>query len=135
MLIAAGHARTAQRLRLDHVHAHWANYPALAAWVIRRLTGIPYSFTPHAHDIFTDQSNLGRLIDDAAFVVTISDYNRFFLGRYASNGTPLPLVRYGIDLEKFVHDPQAAARRAARCARCAWPPSRSRRVTRCCSRR
>lgn len=106
VLIAAGHARTAQRLRVEHIHAHWANYPALAAWAIGRLTGIPYSFTPHAHDIFTDQSNLGRLIDDAAFVVTISDYNRFFLRRYGRADTPMPLVRYGIDTEKFAYDPK-----------------------------
>jgi glycosyltransferase involved in cell wall biosynthesis len=106
VLAATGHARTAQALRLDHLHAHWANYPALAALAMRRLVGVTYSFTPHAHDIFTDQSNLGRLIDDAAFVVAISDYNRFFLGRYRRTDTPLPVVRYGIDTEHFAHDPR-----------------------------
>jgi glycosyltransferase involved in cell wall biosynthesis len=106
VLIATGHAREALRLRVDHVHAHWANYPALAAWAIRRLTGIPYSFTPHAHDIFTDQSNLGRLIADAEFVVAITDYNRFFLRRHGPAATPMPLVRCGIDLDAFAYDPK-----------------------------
>jgi hypothetical protein len=40
----------ARRMAADgvtHVHAHFANHPAAAAFVIRRLVGIPYSFTAH----------------------------------------------------------------------------------------
>jgi glycosyltransferase involved in cell wall biosynthesis len=98
--VAACHARDLERLGVEHVHAHWATYPAFAAWTCRRLTGIPYSFTPHAHDIFIDRSNLGRLTRDAAFVVAISEYNRAFLRPYAGE-TPLPVVRYGLEVDRY----------------------------------
>jgi glycosyltransferase involved in cell wall biosynthesis len=104
--VAAHHARTLERLGVEHVHAHWATFPALAAWTVRRLTGIPYSITPHAHDIFIDQAGLGRLVDGAAFVVAISEYNRAFLRRFGSGRTPVPVVRYGIDVDRYAFRPR-----------------------------
>ncbi|PON13690.1 hypothetical protein C2W62_33010 [Candidatus Entotheonella serta] len=38
---AALYARRMQALNIDHIHAHWATHPTLAAYVIRMLTGIP----------------------------------------------------------------------------------------------
>jgi len=35
-----------------HVHADWANGPATAAWAASRLSGLPFSFTGRAGDIF-----------------------------------------------------------------------------------
>ncbi len=61
---------------VSHVHAHFANHPTVAALVIHRLLGIPFSFTAHAHDIYVDQHMLAQKVHAAAFVVAISDYNR-----------------------------------------------------------
>jgi len=63
------------------VHAHWATHPALAAWVIRRLTGTPYSVTVHAHDLYVDRSMLARKLTEAGAVVTISDFNSRLIER------------------------------------------------------
>ena len=96
--IAAAHARALAGLGLQHLHAHYATYPALAAWLCRRLTGITYSFTVHAHDLFVDRSNLARKVADARFVVAISDYNRMALAPLGGGGeTPVHVVRCGID--------------------------------------
>jgi glycosyltransferase involved in cell wall biosynthesis len=99
--LAAAHARRFRRARVDHVHAHFANYPTLAAWVAHRLAGVPYSFTPHAHDLFVHQAMLARKAADAAFVVAISDYNRRFLLEQAGPEISVPIVRYGIDPARF----------------------------------
>jgi colanic acid/amylovoran biosynthesis glycosyltransferase len=100
--IAAGHARTMRRIGAEHVHAHFANYPALAAWLAGRLLDVPYSVTAHAHDLFVDQSNLRRLVDDAAFFATISEYNRAFISRLGvSGGTPIEVVHCGVDLDRL----------------------------------
>ena len=72
----AHYAREIERLDCDHVHCHFANHPALAGFVIRRLTGTPYSFTAHGSDLHVDRTMLAEKVDDAAFVVAISDYNR-----------------------------------------------------------
>lgn len=100
--IAAQHAISARTGGVDHLHAHYATYPALAAWVASRLTGIPYSFTAHAHDLYVDQSMLERKVADADFVVAISDFNRAFLRDYGGDRvTPVHVVRCGIDADAY----------------------------------
>jgi glycosyltransferase involved in cell wall biosynthesis len=63
----------------DHIHAEFAGHPATAAWVIHRLTGIPFSVSCRAHDIFRTQRLLAEKLGAAAFVRTISRYGRDFL--------------------------------------------------------
>ena len=71
-----GMARDIERLGIQHVHAHFANHPALAALAIHRLTGIPYSFTAHGSDLHVDRRMLPEKVREAAFVLTVSRYNR-----------------------------------------------------------
>ena len=78
---AAVLARRMEARGIRHVHAHWATHPALAAFVVQALTGIGYSFTAHAHDLYLDRSMLGRKIGAARFVVTISRFNRALIER------------------------------------------------------
>ena len=106
--LAAGHARAARIARLDHVHAHFATYPALTAWLIRRLTGVPYTFTAHAHDIFVQQAGLRRRCDEAAAVIAISDYNRGFLIDHGAAADRVVVVRCGVDPERYSFRPRAA---------------------------
>jgi glycosyltransferase involved in cell wall biosynthesis len=105
--VAAAHARALREDPVDHIHAHFASYPALSAWVCGRLTGIPYSFTAHAHDIFVQQCFLGRKIDDADFVAAISEYNIAFLAGRHGGDTPLRLVHCGIDPTDYPFRPRA----------------------------
>lgn len=96
--LAAAHARRLRAHPVDFLHAHYATYPALCAWLCWRLEGTPYSFTAHAHDIFVDQSLLARKVADADFVVAISDFNRRFLADFGGGGeTPVEVVHCGID--------------------------------------
>lgn len=96
--LACAHARDlARRARPCHIHAHYATYPALAAWACRRLVGTSYSFTAHAHDLYVDTSMLDRKIAEARYVVTISQYNRVLLERHNAAGTPVRVVHAGID--------------------------------------
>jgi colanic acid/amylovoran biosynthesis glycosyltransferase len=106
--VAAAHARSLRNGRVDHIHAHFATYPLLTAWICHRLVGIPYSVTPHAHDIFVDQSFLRQRLAEARFIVAISDFNRGFLAAYgAGRTTRVHVVRYGIDLSAYSFRPRA----------------------------
>lgn len=105
MAIAAAHARRVAALRVDHVHACWATYPALAAWVCWRLTGVPYSFTGHAHDLFIHQLGLERKLRDARFTITISEHNRAFLSAFGGDGC-VHIVHYGVDLTAYRFRPR-----------------------------
>lgn len=105
--LAATFAWRMEELSVGHIHAHWATHPALAAYVASRLTGIPYSFTAHAHDIYVDRPMLEEKIRRAAFVVTISEFNRRFLqhlyGRLATDR--VVVVHCGTDTSLF-HPPE-----------------------------
>jgi colanic acid/amylovoran biosynthesis glycosyltransferase len=92
-------ARRFQEERITHIHAPWACGPATAAWVASHLTGIPFSLTGRAHDVFSPDSLLSEKIHDAAFVrceskavikhlslLTGGDVGKF---RLTYNGVPL----------------------------------------------
>jgi colanic acid/amylovoran biosynthesis glycosyltransferase len=64
---------------ITHIHAHYATHPALASWVIHRLTNISYSMTVHAHDIFVHTAMMGTKMHDASFIAAISEFNRDYL--------------------------------------------------------
>ena len=65
-----------QALGVTHVHAHFATHPAVAALVVHRLTGIPFSFTAHGSDLHVERRMLDRKVAAAAFAVTVSAYNK-----------------------------------------------------------
>jgi len=64
---------------VTHIHAHYATHPALVAWLIHRLTGLSYSITVHAHDIFVRTAMLATKLREASFIAAISEYNRDYL--------------------------------------------------------
>lgn len=83
---------------VEHLHAHFANDPATVARFVHALTGIPYSFTAHAKDIFlSPQTVLRDKIHTAKFVVTCTKYNRRYLQNLSRNGTPIHTVYHGLD--------------------------------------
>lgn len=106
--LAAAHARDLSRPGAPrHVHAHYATYPALAAWICSRLAGVSYSVTAHAHDIYVDTSMLATKIADARFVVTVSEYNRTLLNGLAGGVTPVEVVHCGIRSGEYTHRPRS----------------------------
>ncbi len=72
-------ARLVKKMEVEHIHAHFSNYPATAALIISRLTGIPFTVTAHAHDIFKNQLLLPDKLGYAKKLFTISGYNRRFI--------------------------------------------------------
>jgi glycosyltransferase involved in cell wall biosynthesis len=107
---AAGHAETLLYAETDHVHAHFASYPALAAWVCHRLAGTPYSFTAHAHDLYTAPLGVRRRADDAAFIVSISEFNRKLLSELAPDSAPVHVLHCGVDMDFYSFSSHAPPR-------------------------
>jgi len=97
------YARVMQTYAIDHIHAHWATIPALSALVIFRLTGIPYSLTAHAIDIFNNGSMLSEKFSKARFVLTCNEYSRLYLLRSfpTLNPAKVTALYHGVDLELF----------------------------------
>ncbi len=89
---------------VDHIHAHFGTAPSTVAGLASRISGIPYSFTAHAKDIYHESTDVEQLrvkIDDAAFVVTVCDENRRFLEENFPSSTPIHRIYNGLDLDEF----------------------------------
>lgn len=102
-------ANEASRLGLRHLHAQFANRPATVALLASRLSGIPFSFTAHATDIFkttVNQRALRDKVEAARWVVTVSDFNRdYLLGVTGASPEKIVVVRNGIRLDEFTPGP------------------------------
>lgn len=89
-----------------HIHAHFATAATRTAVIAAALTHRPVSFTAHAKDIFVIDERgkdlLRRYIAQAAFVVTISEFNmRYLAGLEPAHGYKLRLVPNGLGPEWF----------------------------------
>ena len=105
-------ARFAQRSSVDHVHAHFASHPATAAWIIHRLTGVPYSVTAHANDVFRGPALLPEKVRDAAFVAACGEYIRASVRDAVPDAGRVHAIHLGVDLERFPPSPTGRPRRS-----------------------
>ncbi len=95
-------AELARNEGIERLHAHWATHPATAALLISRVTGIPWSFTCHAHDIFFDPILLPHKLASADFALTCTAHNKSHLDGIANGDSSRVLLSYhGLDLTLF----------------------------------
>lgn len=88
---------------IEHVHCHFATHAALAGLVIRRLVGIPYSFTAHGSDIHIDRHMLCRKLAEASFAVTVAESNRDVMEAECGSeeGRRIRILHCGVDTALF----------------------------------
>ncbi len=90
--------------RPGHVHAHFAHDPALVAVYVHRLTGLPYSITAHARDLYQiPTENLAARASGATAVVTCCTVNADYLHATlpAEERPPVMVVHHGVELGQF----------------------------------
>jgi len=89
---------------IQHIHVHFATHPAFVAWVIHRLTGISYSVTVHAHDIFVQKAMLKTKLQATSFIAAISEFNRDYIAKDVGSDlkNKTHVIRCGIDPSKYI---------------------------------
>jgi colanic acid/amylovoran biosynthesis glycosyltransferase len=88
---------------IDHIHAPWANGPATAAWVASTLSGIPFSFSGRAHDLYPPDGALKEKLAAARFVRTNTRSNQRFLAElYPQLAGKVVNIYNGVSLAKPV---------------------------------
>ncbi|PSB23063.1 colanic acid biosynthesis glycosyltransferase WcaL [filamentous cyanobacterium CCP1] len=100
-----------RRQGITHLHAHFATSATVVARLASHFADIPYSFTTHAKDIFHESvipSEYQLKLQDAAAVVTVSDYNLNYLQQtYGTIADKVQRIYNGLDLQQFpYHSPQ-----------------------------
>ncbi len=90
---------------LTHLHAHFGSAATTVARLASLLTGVPYTFTAHAKDIFHEEADpvdLGRKLADAVACVTVSDFNLAHLrAAYPAAASGIVRICNGLDLRRF----------------------------------
>ena len=109
-LIILNERRTGKKI--DYLHAHFAHDPALIAYLVNCMTGIPYSFTAHARDLYqVPEKVLTDRIHQARAVITCCRSNLEYLNQIApAQKSKFSLVYHGVNLKDFqpVSNPSAS---------------------------
>ena len=98
-----------------HLHAHFCHWPATVTWLASVITGIPFSFTAHAKDIYCEGHNpaglLEQKMDAARFVVTCTEANRLHLQKLSK--TKVHCIYHGLnaDLSRLIEERSATPAR------------------------
>lgn len=109
LMQAARLSRAVVERNIVHLHAHFGTVATVVARLVSKITGVSYSFTAHAKDIFheiVDESVLRKKLADAAGVITVSQFNVNFLKeKYSSAANNVKLIYNGLDLDEFRFEP------------------------------
>jgi len=82
---------------VEHLHTHFISTPADVAELCARLTGLPYSISAHAKDIYLSApADLRRKLQSARFTVSCTDFNCQTLLGIAPQA-PVHRMYHGVD--------------------------------------
>jgi len=101
--------REMERLKIEHIHVHFAWSASSIALIAQRLLGIPFSISLHSKEIFSDRLLLADKVQDSKFIVTISEYNQRFLNELFPEGeldNKIHIVHCGLDPDIFNASPK-----------------------------
>ncbi|MBC8424944.1 glycosyltransferase [bacterium] len=93
--------RDVEAMAPDHIHAHLANPPGSYAMFLGLLTGIPYSITGHAADLYCKPVGNDTKIRLAAGMVAISEYNMRHYRELHPDLRKAEVIHCGVELDDF----------------------------------
>jgi glycosyltransferase involved in cell wall biosynthesis len=104
LAVALRRQERSERVTIGHLHAHFAHDPTLIAHLAHLLTGIPFSFTAHARDLY-QSSEVGLRVraEQATMIVTCCRANVDFLQRVLPQRLhgKITLIHHGVELHEF----------------------------------
>lgn len=98
-------AKILQSNNCHHLHVHFAHIPTDIAMYASSFSGIPFSFTAHANDLFQHCWLLKEKVDRASFAVTISEYNERYMQERTGLARKIHVVRCAPDASLFFPRP------------------------------
>jgi len=95
-----------------HLHVHFAHTPAQIGMYASALSGIPFTVTAHANDIFERGFLLRQKAYRALSMLTISEHNRKYLENLGISPHKLAVVRCGVSFQprSTISDPSSRNR-------------------------
>jgi glycosyltransferase involved in cell wall biosynthesis len=92
----------ATRERITHLHAHWP-YATQIAWLVNKLTKIPFSTSIHAHEVAHENGHFPQVFKTLSFATFCNRGAMNYLLKQlpAAAGAQSHLVYHGVDLSRF----------------------------------
>jgi glycosyltransferase involved in cell wall biosynthesis len=92
-----------KRLGVEHLHAHFATHPVVAALIVKCLEGIPFSFTVHGSDLHVERRMLDKKVEACATAVAVSRFNKEVMVQECGEELrdKIHVIRCGVDQELF----------------------------------
>ena len=100
-VFSANLAKKLLNSQCEHLHVHFAHIPTDIAMYASSLSGIPYSVTAHANDIYERGWLLVEKVDRSSFFATISEFNKNYLAGVGVNLSKVEVVRCGVEPTQF----------------------------------
>jgi glycosyltransferase involved in cell wall biosynthesis len=95
---------------IGHIHAHFLHTPASVARYTALLTGLGWTVSAHARDIWTlPEWEKRAKLAEAEWIVTCTEIARSHLAGLTSRPEAVWLCYHGLDLERFEAPPQHAS--------------------------
>lgn len=104
LLDAAALVRQLAAAGCRHLHAHFAHGPASVAQLASTISGISFSFTAHAKDLYTTpRVDVARRVHGASFALTCTESNARHLKSMVDpdDRRKVEAVPHGVDLTRF----------------------------------
>ncbi|GAB4466024.1 MAG: hypothetical protein OHK0037_21370 [Elainellaceae cyanobacterium] len=70
------------------------------------MSGVPFSFTSHAVDLFLNPILLKEKVSRSKAAITISKYNEELLKNLGADKKKIHVIRCGVNIDKWVFDPR-----------------------------
>ncbi len=91
--------------RIRHLHAHFAHTSTTVTMLASQLSGLPFSLTAHAKDIYLSELNPGDLLNiklrRAKFIATCTKANEQHLREVEPHSAPIHTIYHGLDTKQF----------------------------------
>jgi glycosyltransferase involved in cell wall biosynthesis len=92
-----------RRSRIEHLHGTFGTRTTALAYAVAKLTGVGYSFTTHAYDVFNSNPSLVWKTNNARFMRTISEFNRRYIQEtyLGLDSARIHVTYLGVDVRQF----------------------------------
>lgn len=94
--VASRIAIVLKKRKIDHLHTHFSHVPTDIAMYASALSGIPFTFTSHANDLFERGWLLKEKVFRSKKAITISEFNKRFLKGKGADESKIEIVRCGV---------------------------------------
>jgi colanic acid/amylovoran biosynthesis glycosyltransferase len=99
-----------KRRRIDHIHVHHGYFSSWVAMIAARLLDATFSMTLHGSDLLLHDACLDLKLQESAFCMTISGFNRNYILRRFPQIPPskILLQRIGVDCPSLIGNSTSA---------------------------